>query len=90
MDAQKLLAAIQDLVLRPMRNALFVTEHAAGIGAVKRQSIRRRLPLARAFQTRVRRRSSAKLATRLWPKHSRDHRLASSSAGLSQLPCLGV
>ncbi len=56
----------------------------------KRQSILSLVRLAQRFQAEVRRRSSLKVAIRWRAKHWRDHRLASSSAGLSQLPWIGV
>ncbi len=50
--------------------------------------MRRLLRLARPFHARVRRLSSAKDATRSPPRHSRDQRPTSISAGLSQLACV--
>jgi integron integrase len=57
---------------------------------VNRQVMVRFARFARAFQTRVRLRKASTVSTRSVPRHSRAQRLASISAGFSQLPCFGV
>src|SRR5215469_7031989 len=81
---------LEDLVLRRMGSDSLVVEYAPSVSGretpvdFKFDAIHPAVPGTGALAEFRERRHPWR------PRHCRDHRLASGSAGLSQLPCLGV
>ena len=76
-------------MLRLIRSDWLVVEHATRISDGEAPVDFDFGPIRPPVPGAMRQRNSVSVATRWRPRHCRDHRLASSSAGLSQLPMHG-